>query len=379
MVPQPSISPRLAFVFRLCELREPMGGNGLTSGVKRTWDASGSMGPVGRRGLLLAGALWLAPQAALAQAKPEEIAVARQLFHEANALREELRWGEAADKLREAILIKETPGLRYHLAYCLEQQGKLLAAQQDYERAADMIQAGVRAPDVKELLEQARSRLAVTTPRLKVRVTPADSVPQIRVNGAEFRADEFVTLDPGTYEVSASAPGYVSSVLVLTLAQRDRRVAKFDLVARPSDPALASSAARQSSSHLVALVVGSSVTAVAAATGTGFLIAANDAGSAADQARAELVAGAPGAGGDNPCAAPANASVEQLCAELTNSQNKQRSFEGAAIGFFIGAGVAATTTAVLTWSLWPESPLTTTTLRPAVGPGFFGGSAAVRF
>src|SRR5216684_3888054 len=69
---------------------------------------------------------------------PAEIALARRLFAEARAAEAEKDWSTAGSKLRDAISIKETAGLRFHLAYCEEQQGMLVEALNDYERADDL-------------------------------------------------------------------------------------------------------------------------------------------------------------------------------------------------------------------------------------------------
>src|SRR5690606_8548188 len=76
--------------------------------------------------LLLAGALLLVAPSAGAEPTATELAVARRLFREATQLEERQRWDLAAQKLREAIRIKETPGLRFHLAHCQENMGLLV-------------------------------------------------------------------------------------------------------------------------------------------------------------------------------------------------------------------------------------------------------------
>ena len=65
-------------------------------------------------------------------------------------------WREAVAKLKRAVALKETPGLRYHLAFAEEQLGQLLAAHDDYRRA-DTIVATLPAA----LREQAGQRDAV--------------------------------------------------------------------------------------------------------------------------------------------------------------------------------------------------------------------------
>src|SRR5258708_182583 len=89
---------------------------------------------------------WMAALAVLAMDRaaiadgpqPAEIALARRLFADARPAEDAKDWPTAASKLREAISIKETPGLRFHLAYCEEQQGSLVEALVDYERADDL-------------------------------------------------------------------------------------------------------------------------------------------------------------------------------------------------------------------------------------------------
>src|SRR5258708_22496907 len=83
-------------------------------------------------------ALALGTPALLADPLPTEIALARRLFADARSAEEAKDWAGAATKLRDAIAIKETAGLRFHLAYCEEQQGMLVEALVDYERADDL-------------------------------------------------------------------------------------------------------------------------------------------------------------------------------------------------------------------------------------------------
>src|SRR5215470_9747095 len=127
-----------------------------------------------RRILLVAGAICIATLRAHAEPNAADIASARRLFSEATVLREAGQWAEAAAKLREAIAIKETPGLRFHLAHCEEQMGRLLAARDDYDRADALIREGATASDVAALLEPARAALRERIPTLVVRA-PSDA------------------------------------------------------------------------------------------------------------------------------------------------------------------------------------------------------------
>src|SRR5262245_61403322 len=101
-----------------------------------------------RHGVVLLLALLLVTGIARAQGAE----AARQLAQEAIALEGQERWKDAAAKLTEAIVLKETPALRYHLAYCLEQTGDLVGALENYEKAADLVARGAKAKDVDQLL-----------------------------------------------------------------------------------------------------------------------------------------------------------------------------------------------------------------------------------
>src|SRR5262245_61240753 len=116
-------------------------------------------------------ALWSSP--AFAEPTATELAVARRLFGEAVELEHAERWELAAAKLRDALAIKDTPGLRFHLAHCEEKRGHLVEAMLNYDRARELIAAGAKAPDVESVLEPARAQLERRLPQLVI-VAPAD-------------------------------------------------------------------------------------------------------------------------------------------------------------------------------------------------------------
>src|SRR5688572_26156008 len=66
----------------------------------------------------------------VARAEPSatELSVARKLFQEASELESRDDFEGARKKLRAALEIKDTPGLRFHLGYCAEQLGEFVTA-----------------------------------------------------------------------------------------------------------------------------------------------------------------------------------------------------------------------------------------------------------
>ena len=116
-----------------------------------------------------------------------EIALARRLFAEAKAAEEGKDWSLAAAKLRDAIAIKETGGLRFHLAYCQEQQGLLVESLGDYERADDLT-AGTN-DDLRSQLPAKREALHRRIPTVTLLVPPKPTDPTLTVDGRSMMVD----------------------------------------------------------------------------------------------------------------------------------------------------------------------------------------------
>lgn len=200
------------------------------------------------RPLLLATALscatGLVAVPALAEPSAAEIAVARKLFKEATELEKEKKWDEAEPRLRKALAIKETPGLRYHLAFCLEQQGKLVDALVDYDRADEMIKAGTKAPDVAELVVSARESLKQRIPTLTIKLPSGVTLSELKLDGRGLSsavAGQPLPLNPGKHSVQVSAPGHETFVQEVRLAENEKR--DLDVVLKEASDTAAAPAA----------------------------------------------------------------------------------------------------------------------------------------
>src|SRR5689334_12254262 len=127
------------------------------------------------------GALLLATSPLAADPISAEIVLARALFAEARLAEEAKDWALAASKLRDAIAIKETAGLRFHLAYCEEQQGLLVEALVDYERSDDLT-TGTNE-EFRAQLPAKRESLRRRIPTLTLLVPPKPPNPTLTVDG----------------------------------------------------------------------------------------------------------------------------------------------------------------------------------------------------
>ena len=122
-------------------------------------------------------------------AEPTGVETARRLFKEAVALEARSDWANAELKLREALVVKDTPGLRYHVAFCQAQQGKLLEALADYDRAQALIDSGMAAPDVQQLLTEARADVLGRISDLTLQVPARVRSFQVFIDGRQVQLE----------------------------------------------------------------------------------------------------------------------------------------------------------------------------------------------
>jgi hypothetical protein len=176
--------------------------------------------------LLLGG---FAAHSAAAESAPHTLEHARQLFAEARDLEQSSQWPQAVARLDQALGIKETPGLRFHLAYCQEQAGELAEALANYQRAAALLADGTEAPDVARLLEPARRSVDQRLPRVTLAVNRRVARPALEVDGHTTRFARLLRLNPGSHRIVVSAPGYQTSQRDIELAERDQTTVEVRL------------------------------------------------------------------------------------------------------------------------------------------------------
>jgi hypothetical protein len=314
--------------------------------------------------LAFAAGLGFATTAVRAEPTPSELVLARRLFAEASALEERGNWAAARVKLREALAIKETPGLRYHLAHCEEQSGQLVAASLEYARASELIRAGAQAPDVAQLLALADQRLVTQIPKLSLDV-PADvQGVTVEIDGHPISSAVLanpIPLDPGTHRVVARAPnrGDFNERVDLTLGQTHTLVLVFPQrgpapapVARvtPASRALSTEPERSSVAPRTILLIGEGALAAAGlGVGIGFTVARENAAERVERWQGELDARSNGS--DTTCQAGA---TSPACTELRSALDEHRRSTMLMTAGYIGAGVGLTA-GVLTWLFWPKS------------------------
>ncbi len=343
---------------------------------------------------MVLGAVLAFPLRASAQEpSPTELAVARRLFNEAEALEKEERWSEAALKVREAIRIKETPGLRFHLAFCEEHMGLLVEAMNDYARARDLIAGGMAARDVEGLLPDKQKALSRRVPSIVI-VPPAGISPiRASIDGqlvAPSVLGRPAPVNPGMHRVVVSAEGYREFVADVTLTEGERRVVTAKLgkakSSGKSSDAPAPSARtekKERSSPITArtyVLVGEvAVTAASLAVGVTFLIA----GSRADDRVTRYNGVVDRVARENGVTSPVCSQVQtvndvvEACADLAIAVNDRDRYRLLSTIGFVGAGVSALAT-LGTFIFWPEQEQAVAIAPYSDGSGF-GVGARVAF
>ncbi len=153
-----------------------------------------------------------APQrkaSAAASSDASKSAGAKELFKEGRKLAEKGDYEGACSKFEQSLELEDGAGTRFNLADCYEHLGRTATA---YEMFIEVAESSKKQGQTQRE-GVARSRadvLAGKLSRLLIQVEPQERVVQVRRDGEKLDSTSLgspVALDPGTYELSASAPG----------------------------------------------------------------------------------------------------------------------------------------------------------------------------
>jgi hypothetical protein len=287
-------------------------------------------------------------------AAPRSLERARSLFAEAVDLEAGQQWLEASEKLREVLAIRETSGVRFHLAYCLENHGALVAALDNYRRAAQL-NAADPAEDVAVLLEPALERVALRVPRLTLEVDAPAA--ELVIDGVAYPLHEPLLLDPGPHVIEVMAPGFIPGRRKVTLIEAERRTLVVELDPLPPRRAaipepVAATADR--SLPRTALLATGAFALVTAGAGAALTVARTRASRQVDDGRVALAErGATAAD----CADPRTVEVERACWQMdVYGTDRDRARRWQTVTFAATAlGVAGFTSGYLGWRVARKS------------------------
>ncbi len=307
-----------------------------------------------------------ASTARAAEPSAQELAVARELFEKAQASETEEDWGMCEEHVSEAVSIIETPGLRFHLAYCKERQGRWVEALVDYKRAQELLSSGVDAKDVEELLGPAIERLELEIPKLTLLMDEVPDGTELFLDGAERSTrllGRAIPVDPGGRRITVSAPGYQPFAKHINLLSKDRRTVRIRLVQKDdAQPAGASddSNGRPEPANDQRLMSSSGVSAKtwvligeAALTlgGLGFGVYYTTEGSRLERERDSILEAIDTNMGS---CAPNAVNRHPACGDLADTNDDITLAGGLSIAGYVTAGVGISAL-VATWVLWDDS------------------------
>lgn len=341
------------------------------------------------KALVFVAVLAVAPNVYAADPLPTEIALARRLFAEARVAEDAKDWATAANKLREAIAIKETAGLRFHLAYCEEQQGMLVESLVDYERSDDL--PGSTNDDFRAQLPAKRESLHRRIPTVNLMLPPEAKNVTLTVDGHPLPASFLgkpVPLNPGRHVFLVTSPDFQPFSTELTLKETDAVVTNALLkpVQRPfgapatmpravtPPPADQETADVESSGARTAVLIGEAAVLVSGlAVGIGATLAKTSKDAQIRRDRAAL-------GGPTTCHAPTGLTALR-CQELDRNDDKQRTYLTVSeLGFAAaGVGLLSFATTLLLWPATTQGSAQTTALLPFASPNHAGISISGHF
>lgn len=328
--------------------------------------------------LVLALLVAVSPTIALAapEPTPSEISVARRLFEEGKAAEDAGRFRDAAERFRKAIAIKDTPGMRFHLARCEEEQGALVEALVEYDRARELLDSGIKAPDVERLLPEARQRVQNKVASVTLRLPEGVNDASVELDGKALSTSVLgvpIPVNPGKHRLTATASGRTSFAADVDLSVGEARQVAVELP--PSAPVVVAPVVSTTAApapapprvahdgetaRTVALVSEASLFAAGLTTGIVFSIARSGAADRYQTANERVIAQY----GPDPdgiaCSVP-----REGCAELEDArQEEKRNGTIATVGF-VAAGASALAFG-LTLALWKTEP--PARVHAAVGP-----------
>jgi hypothetical protein len=192
--------------------------------------------------------LGLAGRAAAAEDanQAENIAAARSLGIEGVQLAEQGKCDQAIEKLSRAESLYHAPTILDRLGECQVAVGQIVLGTENLNRVVREPLAANAPKAFRDAQERARKALDAALPRigyLMVTVEPKEAQVTVTVSGAPVPAALIGAerpTDPGTREVVASAPGYLTQKTTVTLAEGGHQAVTLSL---PVDPTAAKPAA----------------------------------------------------------------------------------------------------------------------------------------
>lgn len=228
--------------------------------------------------------LWMSPMVAAAQSESEAKVAANALFDEGKRLLADGAIEQACPKFEASLKLLDQLGVRLNLADCYEQLGKTATAWTEFREAES--RATKRRDARAAYARQRTDALAPRLVKLNISVLPANQLAglTVRRDGAEIPVEAFGTalpINPGSYTIEASAPGFRTWSTLIDATQPGEIVAVE--IPRLGETPVAAKVERANKSQpldhgaqrkrrrLALLIGGGGVVALGAGVGLGFV------------------------------------------------------------------------------------------------------------
>jgi hypothetical protein len=180
-----------------------------------------------------------APGVARAQPSQQDLADARRTFNEGKDLEKAGNYAAALERFKKVAEVRITPQVRFHIALCEENLGKLVSALKGFELAGEEArQAGSSAIEVSENAPTRADALRKRVAHLKIQVNGRLTTSKLTLDGAvvvkeTIGADQLV--DPGKHRVMLETDGAAVFDKDIELKEQGNETVVVD--AHDADPA----------------------------------------------------------------------------------------------------------------------------------------------
>lgn len=174
-----------------------------------------------------------------AETDADQLKKARAQFQQATEMEQAGNYSGALQLFREVGQFRMTPQVRYHIALCEENLGRLVGALGGYELA--LAGADAVGPEFRAEVEEAIAKLRARIPKLVVERGSGAEAAQIELDGVTLGASSIgteVPIDPGPHTITAKARGFADFNQTVEVAEQETKVVKVDLepLAEPVEP-----------------------------------------------------------------------------------------------------------------------------------------------
>lgn len=277
---------------------------------------------------------------------------ARQAFLRGSALVAEGKWREAEEQFLFAVRGKNTPGLRYYLGYCRENQGLLVEALASYRLAEDLLETEP-APDVDQIVPAAIERVSRLLPVLFLYDVKAGA--RLTMDGVERPLSQQFHANPGVHQILIEKEGFESFAATVHLEEgkKARVMVKMAAISSPPDPSPSNPETGPRSSSLRTVLFWSSTGIAVGGLGAGVTGAVLFSSTKREIKELNQQADEVSDSRDSSCTEPIPA-LERVCADLNRGAKRKNAMGRLMVGGFAAAGVGVAG-AVVTHFLWPEA------------------------